>query len=300
MNRIGDLTTAVGFGPKDGEIHLGDDAAVLGPLPEGHQLVLCSDVAVAGVHADLALLDPSDFGWRAAVASLSDLAAMGAHPLALVASVVTDQGTDPEMILAGLIEAAAAFSCPLVGGDLSAGATAMVDVVATGTLPAGTAMRRTSAKPGDRIFVTGPLGGSAAGLRRLRSGERAGDLVESHRRPVPRLVEGQVAREAAVRCAMDISDGLGLDLDRLARASGVGLELREIPLVHGATEEEAMSGGEDYELILITSQGDALAQAFETAGLRPPLEIGAVVADPALRYLRGAAFEPNGYRHEVG
>ena len=300
MDRIGVLTTAAGFGPQAGEIHLGDDAAVLGPLPEGHQLVLCSDAAVAGVHADLDLLDLADLGWRAAVASLSDLAAMGAHPLALVASVITPPDTDPELILAGLVEAAAAFSCPLVGGDLSAGSQAVVDVAATGTLPAGSAMRRDTARPGDSIFITGPLGASAAGLRLLRGGERGGELIEAHRRPRPRQREGAVAREAFVRCAMDISDGLGLDLDRLARASTVGFELFDIPAALGATEDEALSGGEDYELLLISPDAGGLRRAFAAAGLRAPLEIGRVHGDPAARLLRGARFTPDGYRHEVG
>jgi thiamine-monophosphate kinase len=285
------------MGPGPGEVHLGDDAAVLGPLPEGCQLVLCSDVAVAGVHADQRLLSSADLGWRAVVASLSDLAAMGATPLAMVASVV---GGDPGPCLEGVIDAGARFGCPLVGGDLSAGEVALVDVAATGIVPVGSAMRRSGAQPGDRILLTGPLGASAAGLAALRRGERSGPLVEAHRRPSPRLEEGAAALRAGVRCAMDVSDGLGLDLDRLARASHVGLELDEVPIAEGATLAEALGGGEDYELILVTGEVDAVAAAFAEAGLRAPIAVGRVVEDPAERRLGGEVLEPMGYRHEVG
>jgi thiamine-monophosphate kinase len=147
--------------------------------------------------------------------------------------------------------------------------------------------------------VTGALGRSAAGLRRRRNGAPLDDeLVVAHRRPWPRLSEGIAARSAGASAMMDLSDGIGLDLHRLADASKVGFELDEIPVAQGATPEEALSGGEDYELLIVTNDPSRLRMIFLDRGLRAPLTIGRVVADPTVRTCRGEVFERRGFQHQ--
>jgi thiamine-monophosphate kinase len=163
---------------------------------------------------------------------------------------------------------------------------------------------RDGARPGDQLFVTGPLGGSAAGLRILRSGRlpvgAEADAVERHRRPVARLAEGWVAGRAGVSAMIDVSDGLALDVTRLAEASGVGVALHHVPIAPAATEEEALGGGEDYELVMACPDGPGLVAAFAAAGLRPPLAIGVVTDEPGLVTWRGRRLPPTGWEHPWG
>jgi thiamine-monophosphate kinase len=121
--------------------------------------------------------------------------------------------------------------------------------------------------------------------------------VVAHRRPWPRLAEGVAARNAGVNAMMDLSDGLGLDLHRLCDASRVGFVLRDVPVALGATREEAISGGEDYELLMTTSDPDRLRLVFLDRGLRAPLSIGEIVADPSERTLAGQPLERRGFQH---
>jgi thiamine-monophosphate kinase len=294
---------------------LQDDAAVL-DLPTGGPLVVSVDSVVEGVHVDLALCSPGDVGWKALMGALSDLAAMGAAPLAaLVALCVPGGAGDGELalgVMAGVAEASAASGCPVVGGDVSEGGEVMAAVTVLGTVdPGGPApVSRAGAQPGDAVFVTGPCGGSAAGLRVLRAAaggrrdaDRAGeDLARAYRRPVARLREGQAARRACAHAMIDVSDGLALDLHRLADASHVGFELAAVPVAPGATLDEALGGGEDYELLVAVEPGlvDELTSAFETAGLRRPVRLGDLTRDRATRRLGGRSLDPAGWRHRLG
>jgi thiamine-monophosphate kinase len=113
------------------------------------------------------------------------------------------------------------------------------------------------------------------------------------------LSEGVAARSAGASAMMDLSDGIGIDLHRLADASKVGFELVEIPVARGATPEEAISGGEDYELLIVTSDPDRLRMIFLDRGLRAPLSVGRVVADAKVRTLRGEDFERRGWQHRL-
>ncbi len=128
------------------------------------------------------------------------------------------------------------------------------------------------------------------------------ELGEAYRRPVARLSEGAAARRAGVTAMIDVSDGLALDLHRLADASGVGFRLDDVPVVPGATLEEALGGGEDYELLLTVREADAasLLERFEATGLRAPLRIGVVLPDPELRTLGDAPLARLGWQHRVG
>ncbi|HTZ08165.1 MAG TPA: AIR synthase-related protein, partial [Acidimicrobiales bacterium] len=122
-------------------------------------------------------------------------------------------------------------------------------------------------------------------------------LVLAHRRPRARLAEGETARLAGCRALVDVSDGLAADLGHLASASGVGYRLDAVPVAEGATLDEALGGGEDYELVLATPDPEALVAAFAAAGLAPPLALGRCSADTAERTLAGAPVPPAGYEH---
>jgi thiamine-monophosphate kinase len=292
---------------------LRDDAAVV-VVPGGGSLVVSVDSVVAGVHVDLALCSPADVGWKALMSAVSDLAAMGARPVgALVALCVPEQAEDGNLtlgVMEGVAEAARASGCPVVGGDVSVSEVLTVVVTVMGTVDGGVAVLRRGAQPGDVVLVTGPCGGSAAGLRTLRAHSQAevpeqaqfDVLAAAYRRPVARLAEGVLAREAGAHAMIDISDGLALDLHRVADASSVGFALDGVPMAEGATLEEALGGGEDYELIVVI--GPAEVETFmdrcAAAGLRSPRPIGVVLADPEDRSLGGEQLSRLGWQHPIG
>ncbi len=281
-----------------GEVHVGDDAAVL--LPIVGETLISTDVAVLGVHLDPALFPLEDLGFKAVASAVSDLAAMGGRPRAAVVAVSSPPGTDLEELHRGIADAAAMTNCPIVGGDLTRANDVSVAVTVIGETPGRGSILRSGAQPGDTILVTGPLGRSSAGLRRRRAGASLDDpLVVAHRRPWPRLAEGIAARHAEVNAMMDLSDGLGLDLHRLANASRVGFVLTDLPIADGATEAEALGGGEDYELVMTTKDPARLQAIFFSRGLRAPIEIGLVVKDVTTRTWREVPLEPLGWQHQL-
>lgn len=311
------MRTATGLAPP-GEIWIGDDAAVVAAPPGS--LVLATDAVVEGVHADLRLGALDDFGWKALVAALSDVGAMGAAPLHALVSIGAPAGTDLDRLVSGIAAASAAWQCPVVGGDLTSAPAVVVSVAVTGTLVGEEPpVTRGGAAPGDLLFVTGPLGASAAGLRLLRQSEsgRSSDppaaamvatgsadagagLVRRHLRPVPRLAEGQAARSGAASAMMDVSDGLAIDLHRLADASGVGFAVGPVPVADGATVEEALGGGEDYELVIATADPQRLLERFADAGLDRPIRLGQCTAEPRERLCDGRPLPRLGWEHEFG
>ncbi len=286
---------------------LRDDAGVL-PTLDGGSLVVSVDSVVDGVHVDLSLCQPADVGWKALMQALSDLAAMGAAPLgALIALCVpggAGEGALALGVMEGVAEASGASGCAVVGGDVSEAAELVVAVTVLGVVEKSgpPPVSRSGARPGDILLVTGPCGGSAAGLRELRAGDDGGDDEWSYRRPVARLREGTVARECGARAMIDVSDGLALDLHRLADASEVGFELSDVPVADGATLDEALGGGEDYELVIAASrtQAEEIRTAFDAARLRPPLQIGAVVGDSERRTLGDKRLARLGWQHTLG
>jgi thiamine-monophosphate kinase len=300
------IRRALGGGIEAGGLR--DDAAVV-DVPGGGSVVVSVDSVVEGVHVDLSLCRPNDVGWKALMGALSDLAAMGARPLgALVALCVPEAAGGGEVtlgVMEGVAEASQASGCPVVGGDVSAASMLVAAVTVMGTLDGGVAVPRHGAAAGDEVLVTGPLGGSAAGLRVLRSGadgSNGGALAAAYRRPVARLAEGEVARRAGASAMIDVSDGLALDLHRLADASGVGFELGIVPVREGATLDEALGGGEDYELVVVISpeRVDGYRELAAASGLRPPQRIGTVVADPSRRTLNGRDLAHLGWQHRLG
>lgn len=249
---------------------IGDDAAVVEP-PTG-PLLLAADAVVAGVHTppDLPL---EDLGWKAVVVNVSDIAAMGGRPLHLLVTVAAPPGTDLDRIFDGVAEASQAYVCPVVGGDLTTSDTLVVTVAVTGTVD-GTPVTRAGAGVGEAIYVTGPLGAAAA------SGWT--------RRPLARVVEGVDARGAGATAMIDVSDGLVADLGHIADESGVGFVLDEVPVAPGATLEQALAGGEDYELVFTAP----------VARLPVGFRIGTCTADPSERTLAGGPLpDAGGWEH---
>jgi thiamine-monophosphate kinase len=284
------------------EVGIGDDAAVI-QSPGGDWILLAIDTVVAGVHADLSLTGLDDFGWKSVAVNVSDIAAMGGRPARALVSVAGPPGTNLDRLGAGIAAAARAYGCPVVGGDLANAPALVVTVALSGTLD-GPPVRRSGARPGDGIWVTGPLGLSAAGLRLLKKGtvkegKGAAAAVAAHRRPTPVVEAGLAARAAGASAMIDISDGLAADLGHLADASGVGVALDDIPVGEGATLDEALTGGEDYVLAFTAPDPAEVRRAFAgQPGLAPPITIGTCTADPAQRTLSGRPLpESGGWEH---
>ncbi len=298
----------------DVALGVGDDAALL-TVPAGHELVACVDTLVDGCHFPRGS-HADDVGWRALAVNLSDLAAMGARP-AWATLALTMPALDEDWLegfVAGFAALADQHGVALVGGDTTRGPLS-ITVQAMGTIPAGTALRRSTARPGDLIYVTGWPGDAAAGLALIEGrlhgqGASRAALEHKFRRPEPRVAFGSRLRGIASSC-IDISDGLGADLARLVAASGTGAVVRaaELPLSRAlfalAGEERArefaLGGGDDYEL-LYTVPPAARAQLFALAassGAPACHCIGEVVAGRGVRVLgeRGELPMPRGWDH---
>jgi thiamine-monophosphate kinase len=272
----------------------GDDAAVLAPTP-GHKLVVTTDVLVEGLDFTAALSEPEDWGWKAVVANLSDLAAMGAEARWLVLALTVPEAAPVatlERVYAGVGEACRAFGTNLVGGDVSAGPALSLAVTALGE--AERPVLRSGARPGDRLCVTGPLGAAAAGLALLSSGDPAAadlltrfpGLAAAHRRPLPALAMGLALARAGATAMIDVSDGLAGDALHLAEASGTGLEIHDsaVPLAPGVAEAGALLGRDPMELALGGGEDFVLAAALpRAADLGGVLDCGRFTPDPGTR-----------------
>lgn len=247
---------------RDVEKGIGDDCALLS-VPEKQSLAISTDTLVAGIHF-LADIHPADLGYKALAVNLSDLAAMGADPAWLTLALTLPEVDEAwlESFSNSLFELLDYYDMQLIGGDTTRGPLSMTLGI-HGLVPQGRALRRSGARMGDWIYVTGTLGDSAAGLSLLLGQSALNDaaardtLIKRHLRPVPRILQGQALRDLA-SAAIDISDGLISDLGHLLKASecGARINLDALPLsaemVRHFTPEQslrwALSGGEDYEL----------------------------------------------------
>jgi thiamine-monophosphate kinase len=299
----------------DVALGIGDDAALLAP-PRGHEVVVTTDTLIAGRHFPDDT-DPQAVGWKALAVNLSDLAAMGAEPRWFTLAL-TLRMADPEWLAgfaAGLGAMARETGVALVGGDTTQGALS-ITVTAMGTVPAGKAVRRSGARAGDAICVTGTLGDAALGLRLLGEGggrgeARSADLEHLRarlNRPVPRVAAGAVLRDLA-HAAIDLSDGLAGDLSHVLDASGVGAEIRanKLPMSRAFKSlsepedrlELQVAGGDDYELCVCLPPDD-VAKLRKRLDV-PLTEIGKVVKGKGLIVLdaknKKLAIDPFGYRH---
>lgn len=234
---------------------IGDDCAVL-QIGRGQQVLVTTDLCVEDVHFRRRWHPAHSVGHRCLARGLSDIAAMGGCPAACFLSMAIPPSLPLKWLdefLRGLLQLARQFDITLAGGDTSSGEKITADIVVLGTVPAGKALLRSGARPGDQIYVTGELGGSAAVLKRLFAGKRVRPAgSDRHFHPMPRVEAGRWLREKNLVSAMiDISDGLSVDLGHLceeSRASAL-IEASAIPISKLATLEEALHGGDDYELL---------------------------------------------------
>ena len=281
-----------------GALGLLDDAALLQP-PAGRELVLAADAMVAGIHF-LPDDPPGTIGAKLLRVNLSDLAAMGADPLAYLMTVSAPLPTADSWFAAfaaGLAEDQARFGVTLLGGDTTGTSGPLtLSLTILGHVAPGAAVRRSGALPGDEIWVTGTIGDGALGLAALRGAlpDPDGVLARRYRLPEPRL---GLARPDLVHACLDVSDGLVQDLGHLCRAAGIGAEVEAaaVPLSPAARDagpdwlETCLTGGDDYELLMAVPPQEAPALAAHAARLGIQVSrIGAFVQDERVRVLDGA------------
>jgi len=250
---------------------IGDDCAVI-PTPRDVDLLFTTDFSIEGVHFTRKS-SAEQIGYRAVARSLSDIAAMGGTPLYCLVSIALAPWTDPPWIDAlyrGIHKMLRKAKTSLAGGDISHADQFVCDVMVCGSVAKGKALLRSGARRGDILYVSGPLGGW-----------RHRPVIE------PRLDTGRKLIGKATSC-MDISDGLALDLHRLCNASGVAAGLESIPLLKGATIEEALHDGEDYELLYTAPPGVRV----------PGIRIGTIVkGNTGAITLQGKRVPNVGYDH---
>ncbi|GHD96786.1 thiamine-phosphate kinase [Pseudocitrobacter sp. RIT415] len=300
----------------DVETGIGDDCALLN-LPEKQTLAISTDTLVSGIHF-LPDIDPADLAYKALAVNVSDLAAMGADP-AWLTLALTLPSVDEAWLQAfsdSLFEQLDYYDMQLIGGDTTKGPLSMTLGI-HGYVPVGRALKRSGAKPGDWIYVTGTPGDSAAGLAILQNRLTVSDetdsayLVQRHLRPTPRILQGQALRDLA-SSAIDLSDGLVSDLGHILKASecGARIDLDALPYSEAMQRhvdgEQAMrwalSGGEDYELCFTVPELNRGALDVALGHLGVPFTcIGQMSADvDGMHFQRGGdvvTFDHKGFDH---
>ena len=291
---------------------IGDDSAVLA-IPQGCQALVTTDFSLEGVHFRRKWHPPDSIGHRCLARGLSDIAAMGGEPIAVLLSLAVPQKLPQRWVdgfMQGLLRLAGKFGVSLAGGDIAESARGIAaDIVVVGSVPGGKAILRSGARPGDRIYVTGELGSSAATLKLLRSKKTKISAAHfgRHFYPVPRIEIGRILRERGLASAMiDISDGLSTDLAHICEQSGVGAKILEeaIPkagIGHPRREVEprfALHGGEDYELLFSAPQGKRVPSRIASVAIT---EIGEIKSTTNIvminRHGIPCELRPEGWEH---
>jgi len=293
---------------------IGDDCAIL-RIPSGHEALVTTDFSLEGIHFRREWHSPEVVGHRCLTRGLSDIAAMGGQPVAAFLSLALPRNLPQAWVdrfLRGLLKLAGTFHVALAGGDIAESpAGVLADIMVVGSAPGGKAIRRSGARPGDRIYVTGRLGGSAAALKLLFAGRklRPADFPQ-HFHPTPRVEVGRILRDRRLASAMiDLSDGLSTDLAHICEESGVGAEIRSdaIPLTRiGKLARQvdlqlALHGGEDYELLFSARAGKRIPSRIAGVAIT---EVGQVKRGRQVVLVDGkgrrAALRPGGWEHFKG
>jgi thiamine-monophosphate kinase len=273
---------------------IGDDCAIFRPRGSAEDLLFTTDLLVEDVHFRRSTHTPEEVGWKALARGLSDIAAMGGEPRFCLLSLALSRHVGTRWVdgfYRGLLRLAKREGAPLAGGDLGRAEKVTCDIVVCGAVPRGTALGRDGARAGDAIYVSGKLGGSALGLAR-----GTGAAWRRHVHPEPRIALGKFLRERLrATAAMDLSDGISLDLRRLCLASGLSAEISAPPLYAGATLTQALHGGEDYELLFTVPPRRSVPHHFKRL---PLTRIGTMrKGRPGAVELDGVALAPLGYDH---
>ena len=305
---IESIKKAFGNIPAHGFEGIGDDCAVLA-LDDGTALVFTTDVLVEGVHFLREGASATEIGRKSLAVNISDVAAMGAEPVASMLSLALTgdaAGEWAEEFMTGYRELSERYGVALVGGDTSkSNAGITVNVVAIGRVKSENIKRRSAARAGDAVMVGGELGASAEGLKDILSGRFDTVNARIHKNPVPQVAEGAwLGCRREVHAMMDLSDGLASDIVHILKASGVGAEIDADRIPAVSDIGTAVCGGEDYKLLFTVDRtaADDLAEAFyEKFGYRPAV-VGRIVesAEPEVRWLeRGSEISPywSGFTH---
>ena len=247
-------------------VGIGDDAAIL-EVPVGHSLVYCSDLVAEDTHFIRGLHPPDSVGYKAVAVNVSDVGAMGGIPMYFVISLAAPgdlELTWVDEFYRGVQRACNDFSVSLAGGDTSSSKAIFVDVAMIGRVPTGAAVRRSGAKPGDGIYITGSLGASSLGLELLRAGKPDAPAVKRHLYPEPRHRVG-ASIVGLAHAMIDVSDGLSSDLAHIVKESGVSARIykERLPAAEGASEAQVLHGGEDYELLITAAELPARIEDVE-------------------------------------
>ena len=294
--------------PDNGFEGIGDDCAVL-PLGDGTSMLFTADLLTEGVHFLRAATSARELGRKSLAVNLSDIAAMGARPVATLLSLALPADAEDAWtaeFTEGYRELSARYGAALVGGDTTRSAGGItINVTAIGRAPDAHVKRRDAAREGDIVFVAGELGASGAGLRDILAGRYDTPLAAVHRNPEPQVGEGAwLGARSEVHAMMDLSDGLASDLGHILDRSSAGaeVELSLIPVAPGSDLRTAACGGEDYKLLLTAdpSAADRLAADYLARFGSPLYPLGRITARPGLVWLRDGRPEPldwHGFEH---
>lgn len=279
--------------PGNGFEGIGDDCAVL-PVGGGESLVFTADMLAEGVHFLRHATSPRELGRKSLAVNLSDVAAMGARPIATLLSLSLPADATQawaEEFMLGYRELSAEFGVTLAGGDTTRSAAGItINVTAIGRAAERHIKRRSGAPPGDVLFTAGMLGASGAGLRDILAGRYDTPAAAAHRNPQPQVAEGiWLGTRPEVHAMMDISDGLASDIRHIMERSGVGaaIDLERIPAAAGADTQTAACAGEDYKLLFSADPASAgrLAEEFCARFGAPLYPIGRITATDRLDWL---------------
>ena len=299
----------IGKGKGDVIVGPGDDTAVL-KVPKNKYLLFTCDSLVENIHFSLNYTTPQDLGWKALAVNVSDIAAMGGVPRYVIVSLILNEKIDEDWVeglYRGFKEFIKEYPVSLVGGNISRSKSAIsVDIAMLGEVEKNRAIKRSTAKAGDLIVVTGTLGDSSAGIKILQKGGNNPFLSKRHLRPTPRPKEiRKITSKVKVNSLIDISDGFTQDLFHILEESKVSasIDLSKIPLsaplknfAKDKALDFALGGGEDYELLFTLSKKEAQKLPSKVNGTALTI-VGEIIKGEPKIFSENKAMAPKGFNH---